>query len=95
MITHIIITTAASPNTMLDQNTDIMYVYGIINKYNVFFGSLFDGNGDFFVVVKNFLSSCLVVLLSFFIIFAKNIFYDSDFIAFILFYITSFDNLSL
>ena len=33
-----------------DQNTDIMYVYGIINKYNVFFESLFGENGDFFLL---------------------------------------------
>ena len=46
-----------------DQNTDIMYVYGIINKYNVFFESLFGENGDFFCCrKKNLLSRSLVVL---------------------------------
>ena len=63
MIPHIIITTAPSPNTMLDQNTDIMYVYGIINKYNVFFESLFGENGDFFCCRKKNLLSCSLVVL--------------------------------
>jgi hypothetical protein len=65
------------------------------NKYNCFFESLFDECYIYLLTIKKLIDLLTHRLIDFFTIFAKNIFYGTDFIAFILFHIPFSDNLSV
>ena len=61
----------------------------------VFFEILFDECYIYLLTIKKLIDLLTHRLIDFFTIFAKNIFYDTDFIAFILFHISFSDNLSV